>query len=257
MLSSFDGVPYNDLVILEQAYRTYSIKEEKKGKYLLTSIEEFIGGYRGQLVKDYVDHYQFVSVYPKNDDDSTDSIDPEKSGGGKWYYDTGTSLPCQPLYSNNNLLVVVSAGDIIIEDDSYTSGIVGHAALVEGKFYSAQYGTYYVRLIEAILPGVKRSVIDGTRYSEKNSRVYRVPSAGVSDKSSAVSFSASQLNKPWFFTSSHYSGSKPTWYCSELVWASYYNTGIDLVPGLSYDLPLLPAALENSSLINSVTVSTF
>ena len=38
----------------------------------------------------------------------------------------------------------------------------------------------------------------------------------------------SQLGKSWAIVNKSSSSSTPKWYCSLLVWAAYYNQGIDL-----------------------------
>ncbi len=60
------------------------------------------------------------------------AILPNSSGGSKWYYNTGTTLPHSANYSKYKLLDSVKKGDIIYESKG-GFGITGHTAIVEGK----------------------------------------------------------------------------------------------------------------------------
>jgi cell wall-associated NlpC family hydrolase len=65
----------------------------------------------------------------------------------------------------------------------------------------------------------------------KRIRYARVVRATTSQREAAIAFARSQLGKPYqpeFNRIKDPSPDSEEWYCSELVWAAYYNQGIDL-----------------------------
>ncbi len=172
------------------------------------------------------------------------------SGGSSWYYNTGTSLPQSASYASYGFLSLPIVGDIIIEQDTIT-GWSGHAAMVEGRFWSSTYSQYYVRLIESVQAGVCRGVISDTRISDKDSRLYRVTSATALQRAAALTFVRNQLGEGWSLKAGKTNDTNAIiWYCSELVWAAYYNQGFDLSGGTSG--VITPYALESSSLLTTI-----
>lgn len=153
----------------------------------------------------------------------------DSSSAGKWYYNTGTSLPKDPDYSKHNLSSVLAKGDIIYEKNG-GGGLTGHIAIVEGRFYDSVRKKYYFRIIEAILPGgVVRSVLDDERVADKDVRIYRVKGATAEQKRNAIDFCISQLGKGYDLDfRKDTSAKQKNWYCSELVWAAYKNQGINI-----------------------------
>lgn len=127
---------------------------------------------------------------------------------------------------------MASAGNILYESAG-GGGFTGHAAIVEGRFYDASQKKYYIRIVEAIDDGVVRSVLDSTRYKERGGHLLLFASGiNVSSdvRKKAVDFAVSQIGKPYHLNLSRkgYSSSQPDWYCSELVWVSYYCQGVDI-----------------------------
>ena len=177
-----------------------------------------------------------------------------QSSGGYWYYNTGYSLPQTPKYSKYNLLERVKKGDLIY-DGQGSFGLTGHMAIVEGKFYDKNKDRFYIRVIEAISDGVCRSVLDDDRVDQRESLVLRVPSADSMVKDNAVLFAQSQVGKNYYIDLLHDTDyGVNDWYCSELVWASYYNSGIDLeTPNTSAGVT--PRELRDSSKTAYVNVS--
>ena len=148
----------------------------------------------------------------------------------EWYINIGTSLPedASPDYSRYNLYDTVEKGDIIFEERGGFA-VTGHIAIVEGKFYDEASDTYYIRIIEAKSIGVVRSCLDDTRVDDKIVTVLRVRGADKEIIDGAVDFCISQLGKAYICDlEKDYSPDEEDWYCSELVWAAYYNQGIDL-----------------------------
>lgn len=206
--------------------------------------------YKEQYTPEYGSYEQYAERYIELfEKDSSRS-----SGGDKYYYDTGTSCPTEAAYNKYNLLNIVKKGDIIFEAAG-GFGITGHIAIVEG-IYEREDGGHYIRLIEAGSFGVARSILDDTRYDEKEATILRVPSATESQKSAAVDFCISQLGKGYFIDfQKDTSPNEEDWYCSELVWAGYKNQGIDIeVTGFN-EPGVTPRDIRNSSLTQEIAVS--
>jgi hypothetical protein len=177
------------------------------------------------------------------------------SGGTPYYYNTGTSCPSSAVYSNTtyNLLNTLQAGDLVFENAGGPSGLTNHIAIVEGKFYDSAKQKYYIRLVEAIDAGVVRSILDDTRFYDRQGTVVRV-TATSSQKSSAVSFAVEELGSTYLYDGAwNTSSSETNWYCSELAYASYYSAGKTLATGSLTSLPgVLPTDILNSSLVSTV-----
>lgn len=182
------------------------------------------------FVMEYQDgHYSSLNDYVKIYYDLlTVQIEARSGGGKQWYYNTGTSLPQRANYSKYNLLSNVQKGDIIFEANG-GFGITAHIAIVEGVYYDNVQKQNYIRIIEAIDDGVVRSVLDDQRVDDKDVYVYRVIGATNSTKNNAINFCISQLGKSYSLDfAKDTSISEFDWYCSELVWAAFYNQGIDI-----------------------------
>lgn len=178
------------------------------------------------------------------------------SGSGKYYYDTGTVCPANAVYSNAtyNLLNTVKKGDLIFEDAGGPAGLTNHIAIVEGKFYDYSQGRFYIRLVEAIDKGVKRGILDDTRFSERQGTVLRISSASTVQKNNALSFAVDELGGSYWFDGAWDTSSAETdWYCSELAYAAYYNAGITLASGSFPTVPgVMPTDILNSSKTTSI-----
>ena len=194
--------------------------------------------------------------------DSDRSGSSGSSGGGygsldEDWYNIGTSLPHSVDYSESDLLKYLKPGDLVYEAAG-GSGITGHSAIVEGVFYDSTYEQYYVRLLEAVSDGVTRGLMTPTRFEEKEVSIYRLNYASLSQINEAISFFISQLGKPYAISlTKNASSSNPNWYCSELVWASYYWQEIYLDEQDSS--PVLPAEIrdyEDATLIMDYRYST-
>lgn len=150
------------------------------------------------------------------------------SGAKKWYYNTGERLPRAANYSKYNLLKIVEPGDIIYEANGGL-GVTGHIAIVEGVFYDEKYQQYYIRIIEAIDAGVCRSVLDDQRADEKDITIFKVKGASEEKTEKAIAFCKSQIGKEYYLDlKKNTSKKEKNWYCSELVWASYYRQDINI-----------------------------
>jgi uncharacterized protein YycO len=240
------------------AYENIVIYAENNYYYFDTCLEQFVEDYNVSNFNSINEYYneqisKLVSLSSTSAELSS-IISVQSSGDDEWswQYDTGTTLPQKANYSRLNLLSSVMSGDIIFE---LAGGyyITNHAAIVEGIYYSATYAQYYIRIIEAIEPGVCRSVLDDDRFIGKTDGVYRVNGTS-SQKSGAVIFAVGQLGDSYFFDGPLYdfTPGESSWYCSELVWAAYFNQGINIWskwPSVNY---IAPADIS----INGVNVTS-
>ena len=144
----------------------------------------------------------------------------------------------------------IQPGDILY--DPFASG-VGHVGLYTGDGWVIE--ALGVPPLESGYPGkVERSPITSWDYPQRDT-VYllRVTKpSGIEDnvwnqkQQAVINFVYQQytLNKPydWHWYTKQYDINSPNWYCSELVWAAYFNQGVDLEFN-SLNIPiLLPGA---------------
>lgn len=229
---------------IEEKYREIVTEFYEKGINLDISLEEY-----ADLINQgkKINYNKYTS---KNKNSSDAEISLYSSGSDKYYYDTGTSCPAQVDYTGTRLLAMVSAGDIVYEDNGGL-GITGHIAIVEGKFYSATQKKYYIRLVEAVSSGVCRGVLDATRCEEKRVSIlkFKYGTPVSSDmKKKAINFAISQIGKPYDIDIRRkgYSSTQSGWYCSELVWAAYYNQGINIEKNNKGEPGITPHDILNS-----------
>jgi len=221
-----NDVQLKEDVQIVEAYRSVMTYAQENNIPLDMSFETFIEEYKNgnyDNVDQYIEVYHDILEVPENR-----LINPASSGSSKWYYNTGTSLPQAADYSEYRLLDVVKKGDIIFEANG-GFGVTGHTAIVEGIYYSSTQKQSYVRVVEAIDVGVVRSILDDGRVDDKNVTVLRVSSASSSQINNAVSFCTGQLGKAYKLDfAKNTSPNEKDWYCSELIWAAYYNQGINI-----------------------------
>ena len=234
---------------LTEAYESIVAYAKTSNIPLDLSFDTFVQEYE---ISGYTDVSEYASLYYNI---LKTPVNTRSSSGSKWYYNTGTSLPQVADYSKYNLLSTVQKGDIIYESKG-GFGITGHIAIVEGIYYSSTYNQSYIRVIEAVSNGVARGVLDDTRIDDKGVSILRVSGANITQKSSAVNFCISQLGKNYMIDfAKNTSADESDWYCSELVWAAYYNQGINIETTGWYNEPgITPRDINNSS---KVTVIPF
>ena len=156
--------------------------------------------------------------------------------------------------SNFTIPGSLEVGDILIWDAGYRyeHGIYsfipaifsGHCAIYIGPRYNETTGNYLGNCVEAVPRGVGYNNINSSNYiGEHFFAVGRVKNATESQKHAAVNWTLGRVNRsyqrfwlPWIgpIKSSIPEGFIPpgdlnkrvddNWYCSELVWAAYYNT---------------------------------
>ncbi len=233
---------------LQQAYEDVIEYAKKQGVPIDLTYETFEKEYYDSNASDidsYVESYKHI-------------IEPESalnsSGSSKWYYNTGTSLPQRANYSKYKLLSVVKKGDLVFEAKG-GFGITAHIGIVEGIYYSSTYNQYYVRIIEAISDGVVRSVLDDERVDDKGVTILRVSGATTNIINEALKFCQGQLGKAYNLdfkkNTSYY---EKDWYCSELVWAAYYNQGIDIEKTGINEPGVTPRDIRDSSKTYSISI---
>lgn len=172
-----------------------------------------------------------------------------------WYENTGTSIPegHTPDYASNKILEVAQPGDIIFESKG-GYGVTGHTCIVEGKFFDERTQTWYVRMIESTLPGTIRGIFDGTLVGDTGAKLYRVKDATEEQKQKAVEFCIGQLGTTYNLDFAHDSSADENdWYCSELVWAAYYNQGIDIeTKGMLNEPGITPRDISRSAAVMEI-----
>ncbi len=106
---------------------------------------------------------------------------------------------------------------------------VGHDALVYDVSKSCTYGTY-VQTIEAVKGGVQYGYLDDTRMVNFNVIILRVKNATDSVVSEVRDFCLGQIGKAYSynFGSAGTDYNQSSWFCSELIYASYLSAGIDV-----------------------------
>ncbi len=119
-------------------------------------------------------------------------------------------------------------GDIVYE--TKTKFATDHSALISVVSKSSAYGNY-VQTIEAVGDGVQFGFLDDNRMVEFGVKILR-PNATRQQRLSAISFAKTQLGKPYHLpipvNERNTSANSPDWYCSELIYAAYYNSGVDI-----------------------------
>jgi len=128
----------------------------------------------------------------------------------------------------------IKPGDILYDKDAIFSDLlgiftIGHVGMYVGDFED-QGKVYHDQTVEARRKGVNH--FDITSWDPpKRDNVYLLRVDTTQEiRGKAVEFVKQQTGKPygfhWWRKSSD--PNSPSWYCSELVWAAYYNQGIDL-----------------------------
>lgn len=268
---------FADETSLSEAYISFSEQLNDVGISATTCLEDFIGGYEQAnttlqtYIKDLIGFEMAAAATNEamvayNEEHTieyiVDGIEPY-SVGSQWYDNIGTSspqLPCAASYSKHNILSTVSKGDIVEETSGGIASVTGHIAIVQGKYWDSTYKQYYIRTVEAGIDGVVYGVLDDDRYDFRGVNVYYVSSATSTQKSNAVTFCVNQLGKNYaldipVMTSCNYKSDTTNWYCSELVWAAYYNQNINL-NGTTIPMNIyMPATLASSSKLTSRAIS--
>lgn len=195
-------------------------------------------------------------------DESDDAnIELYSSGSGEYYYnyDEKKGCPDEVNYTGTRLLSMASAGNVLYEREGF-GGLTGHVAIVEGRFYDASKKKYYIRVVEARKGyGVTRGILDSTRYQHRGGSLLLFASGiNVSSdvRKKAVDFAVKQIGKGYSLDPLRkgYNPNQSSWYCSELVWASYYSQGGDIEKKGINGVGITPRDIYNSEKLVAVNV---
>lgn len=179
----------------------------------------------------------YVYEYEDKEENSTRSIPGGQPVDGEQWYDLSfddegnLEIPSNLDYSAMpELLTYLKPGDIIYErNGSFLADWVGHIAIVVDVVNDPENDLYYVLLLEAGINGVTYGLMTPNRFQEKWAIAVRLTDASDLQKENAIAWAATQLNKPWMLKATKsFSQDNTYWYCSELVWASFYSQGIYL-----------------------------
>lgn len=235
------------------AYQSLTSYADQNDIPLTISAQQFAKNYYSQENSSDVTSYlsSYSKILQSQEQYATASI----SKGDTWYYNIGTRLPANatPNYSKYNLLHTVKKGDIIHEANG-GFGITAHTAIVEGIFFDSSKKTNYIRVIEALPGGIVRSCLDDQRIDDKAVTIYRVPNVSSRTISNAVRFCIGELGSSYLLDFAKDTSSGETnWYCSELVWASYKNQGIDIETTSYFNEPgITPRDIARSSRVTAI-----
>lgn len=138
-----------------------------------------------------------------------------------------------------------SYGDILVSlvIDSGSSGFAGHAAIVSSNS-SKSIESYAKSWSPIDKDGVQ--YYDNTWNTKSGALLVRPNGATASQFSTAASFAARQIGKPynWVFTDKT---TTEKFYCSQLVWQAWLDAGINCETGSVPNAIIAPADLVNSS----------
>ncbi len=163
--------------------------------------------------------------------------------------------------SNMNLINYLKKGDIVFEEfwSSGDNSVLGHSALVVDVYYDTTFNQEYVLLIESVDSdgdhGVILSALTPERFDTVSSKVVRVVDATQTQIDNAISFALAQYGKKYDLNTLAYpsvSTDSENWYCSELIYAAYYNQGIDLKSNEHLSRIIAPNEFLNSDLTKYV-----
>lgn len=161
--------------------------------------------------------------------------------------------PCYNSYTYAPLQV----GDIVFE--TQTIGNYGHTAFISDLYHPGYYNGY-IQTIEAVAGGVQYGFLDDTRMVDFAVYILRVTGSNSTVCNTALNFCLGQVGKNYSFSffRKNTSYNANSWLCSELIYAAYYNAGIDIdvqtVDGVTSDglSGILPQDIWNSDLTYSV-----
>ena len=147
---------------------------------------------------------------------------------------TPQSYFARPPYYNVYDYSNVNVGDILFEATGSVGQYTGHVALIEDLSHQSYYGNY-IRTVEAVDPKVHFGMLDDNRMIMFKSSIYRVVGVTYYIATSAKSFVLMQIGKDYDIDHfpAHTSLQSTNWYCSELVYAAYLYSYIDISNGFT------------------------
>lgn len=211
------------------------------------SFDEFVNGYYENNLP--IDEYTNSVLYGISTYDS--STGGEFDGGGAsgddaYYILKSSQNPDKsvtpqsdffrkPVYSTFDYSII-HEGDIIYETQTVFFDI-GHSALVYDIDKNSAYGNY-IQTIDAVGGGVQYGYLDDSRMVDFGVKILRVYGATSTVIANVKTFNLGQLGKPYSVIRLpsdylHTSYNSTEWYCSELIYASYLASGIDIGNGVT------------------------
>jgi uncharacterized protein YycO len=126
----------------------------------------------------------------------------------------------------------VEEGDILYSANGFAIGDVntGHMGIITG-WKTDINGIRYLQCIEPDQYGVHYCAIDDKRIDQDALSIIHIQNSTELQRIQAVAFAESQIGKDYYlplFMTMSTDINTPTWYCSELVWASYKSIGLDI-----------------------------
>lgn len=160
--------------------------------------------------------------------------------------------PRYGLYNFENVRV----GDIIYESTVLDG--TGHSAIVSDIAHDSPYGKY-IQTIEAVAGGVQYGFLDDDRMIDYGVCVCSPYLYDDTTRGKAIQFCKNQLGKGWWFdtddTPIDLDGNQQDWYCSELIYAAYYNaTGSLMQVGVTESGHVMPGHLYNTWQTSDVVI---
>jgi len=167
--------------------------------------------WRNKFAMDFIDFVPAGAVDPDPGPDPDPDPDDDPSYGGD-----GNDLDLSLLQYGDFIML---SG--VISDTTIPGGTWTHVAIYVGNG----------QIVEAWSPSV-RKVPATILQTASDAAIYRVETSGAV-KQAAVEFAVRQLGKPYDYSWTNlWSGTKDvdgdSWYCSELIWAAYRISGVEL-----------------------------
>lgn len=254
------GVIYSYEDALRDVYDAFIMQIEKTDDLsimdICPSFEDFCRGYNSSnaSIKEYLASLEYNISYAmeaENKEYDVTAYNPQVYASMAPYYVLiNDGLQAEPEYYGknlNNFLAALEEGNLVYEEYAWTK----HIAIIEGEIVIPSWGIY-VGTIEAVSVGVSRGFIDINRMIDYKCSILSV-NATSKQKQDAVEFCQGQVGKDYSvnFVKQEYAYNTKSWYCSELVWAAYYNQGINLDRNPVFN-GILPKTISDSNLTNNI-----
>lgn len=255
----------------KDVFRNYYDQKNEKFKQAI-SFDDFCDGYyqSNHSFEEYITSTDCFPTIKESTNRSTNSIEilsPDEdyilsSDIGSSDFTNAEYFQREPQYGLINLPSLM-IGDIVV--DTLGAGGLGHTAFITKTNQPSYYGNY-LQTIEAVASGVKYGFLDDNRiidFGVTIYRVYRAAELGVT--TNARTFLESHLGNTYStdFSCTHIDSNRTSWYCSELIYAAYYNSGMDILYTPTYgnfeyqNVPFAPNLLLRNRFFGSFFFDSF
>lgn len=180
---------------------------------------------------------------------------------------TSIDFSQQPIYKAFDYSDIQN-GDIFVETKTKYAWI-GHCGIISNtNKKSTNYGTY-VQTIEAVPDSVSFGYLDDWRIINYGIQIYRPKTnSNISISNNAISYMSKQIGKPYSLHFSIDIKDDSGWYCSELVYAAYYKSVLDVsergsgldkinVENGGYSSVIYPADIAKSSNVSLQEINDY